>query len=66
MQRQIAVDINRLNEILENPDLEQEFQDVFSFVEIITGQNFNINELTPKNIETWNQKFDEVLKQILA
>ena len=62
----ITLDTNKLNEILENPDLEKEFQEVFSFVESITGQRFSMDNLTPENIEAWNQKFDEVLKQLLA
>lgn len=66
MKRQVIMDINKLNKVLENPELEEEFQEIFSFVETITGQHFNINDLTPKNIEIWNQKLDEVLKQLLA
>ena len=65
MRRQITFDIDKLNEILENPAFDKEFQEVFSFVETITGHNFNINDLTHKNIETWNQGFDEVLKKLL-
>jgi len=66
MKRLAIMDINKLNEVLENPDLEKDFQDVFSFVETITGQKCNLDELTPTKIETWNQKFDEVLKQLLT
>lgn len=66
MKRQVIMDINKLNKVLENPELEEEFQEIFSFVETITNQHFNINDLTPKNIEIWNQKLDEVLKQLLA
>jgi hypothetical protein len=65
MKREPAVDINRLNEVLENPDLEKDFQDVFSFVETITGQTCNLGEMTSQNIEAWNMRFDEVLKQLL-
>jgi hypothetical protein len=65
MKREFAVNIDKLNDVLENPDLEKEFQEVFSFVETITGQKINPNDLTPQNIEAWNQKFDEVLKQLL-
>ncbi len=66
MRRQNTFDIDKLNEVLENPFLEKEFQEVFSLVETITGHNFTINNFTHKNIETWNQKFDEVLKKLLA
>lgn len=66
MKRKFTMDINKLNEVLENPDLEKEFQEVFSFVETITSQKCNLNDLTPKNIEIWNQKFNEVLSQLLA
>jgi hypothetical protein len=65
MRRQITVDIDKLSEVLENPAREQEFQEVFSFVETITGHNFTISDLTQKNIENWNQKFDEALKKLL-
>jgi len=66
MERECAVDITRLNKILENPDLEKDFQDVFSFVETVTGKQYNPGELTPQNIEAWNMRFDEVLKQLLT
>ncbi len=66
MKRESAVDITRLNEVLKNPDLEKDFQDVFSFVETVTGQKCNPGELTPRNIEAWNVRFDEVLKQLLT
>ena len=66
MKRHLIMDINKLNSVLENPDLEKEFQEVFSFVETITGQKCNLDDLTPENIAIWNQKFDEVLKQLLT
>lgn len=66
MNRESAVDITRLNEVLENPDLEKDFQDVFSFVETVTGQKYNPGELTPQNVEAWNMRFDKVLKQLLT
>ena len=65
MKRKFIMDINKLNDVLENPELEKEFQEVFSFVETITGEKCNQDDLTPKNIEIWNQKFGEVLTQIL-
>ena len=61
MKREPAVDITRLNEVLENPDLEKDFQDVFSFVETITGQSCIPGKMTPQNIEAWNMRFEEVL-----
>ena len=66
MERESALDITRLNEVLENPDLEKDFQDVFSFVETITGQTCNLGEMTPQNVEAWNMRFEEVLKQLLT
>jgi len=65
MKRKFIMDINKLNDVLENPEIEKEFQEVFSFVETITGEKCNQDDLTPKNIEIWNQKFGEVLTQIL-
>jgi len=66
MKNEFTMDINKLNKVLENPELEKEFQEVFSFVETITDQKGYLDGLTPKNVETWNQKFDEVLMQLLA
>ena len=66
MKSEFTMGINKLNKVLENPELEKEFQEVFSFVETITDQKGNLDSLTPKNVETWNQKFDEVLMQLLA
>ena len=65
MKNEFTMDINKLNKVLENPELEKEFQEVFSFVETTTGKKCNPDDLTPKNIEIWNQKFGEVLTQIL-
>ena len=66
MKRKFTMDINKLNNVLENPELEKEFQEVFSFVETITGKKCNPDDFTPKNIEIWNQKFDKVLTQLLT
>ena len=66
MKNEFTMGINKLNKVLENPELEKEFQEVFSFVETITDQKGYLDGLTPKNVETWNQKFDEVLMQLLA
>jgi len=38
MKRKFTMDINKLNDVLENSELEKEFQEVFSFVETITGK----------------------------
>ena len=64
MKRRNIVDRNKLNEVLASPELEEEFQEVFSFVEDITGCKTNIDDLTPKEIEDWNNKFGEVLQQM--
>jgi hypothetical protein len=63
-EKNFTMDITKLNEALDNPDLGKELEEVFSFVETITGQKCNPDDFTPKNIEIWNQKFDEVLKQL--
>jgi hypothetical protein len=66
MKRQNAIDITRLNEILNNPELEKDYQEVFSFVQTITNGTLKSNDLTDANIETWNRKFDEVLEQLFS
>ena len=64
MEQTFPVDSNKLNDVLEDPDLEREFQEVFSFVENITGQKPHLTDLTPGNITTWNEQFDAVLKKL--
>ena len=54
----------KLKEVLNNPDREKDFQEVFSFVATITDPNATPETLTQKNIEAWNQKFDSVLEQL--
>lgn len=61
-----SVSIDRLNEILDNPNLEKEFQEVFTFVENVTGQKCNLDNLSSESIEKWNKRFDEVLKRLLS
>ena len=64
MERTFQADSNRLNDVLEHPDLEREFQEVFSFVASITGQKPNLTDLTSENITAWNKQFDAVLKKL--
>ena len=64
MKRQEAIDVTKLNEILNNPELENDYQEVFSFVRTITNGTVKPNELTDTNIETWNRRFEEVLEQL--
>jgi hypothetical protein len=64
MERTFPVDSNKLNDVLEHPHLEREFQEVFSFVESITGQKPNLTDLTSENITAWNDQFDAVLKKL--
>ena len=64
MRRQNAIDVAKLNEILNNPELEKDYQEVFSFVKTITNGSVKPNDLTDANIKTWNRKFDEVLEQL--
>ena len=66
MKRQDAIDVTKLNEILNNPDLEKDYQEVFSFVKTITNGTVKPNDLTDTNIETWNRRFDEVLEQLFS
>jgi hypothetical protein len=55
-----------LNEVVDNPNLEEEFQEVFTFVENVTVQKCNPDNLSSENIEKWNKKFDDVLKELLS
>ena len=66
MKRQDAIDVTRLNEILNNPELEKDYQEVFSFVRTITNGTVKPNELSDTNIETRNRRFDEVLEQLFS
>ena len=66
MKRQDAIDVTKLNEILNNPDLEKDYQEVFSFVKTVTNGTVKPNDLTDTNIETWNRRFDEVLEQLFS
>jgi hypothetical protein len=64
MKNKFTIDLDKFNQILKRPDLTEEFHEVFSFVETITGQQYNPDNLTSEDIVIWNQKFDEVLKQL--
>ena len=64
MKKRDADDLVKLHEFLCNPRLEEQYQEVFSFVKAITDKGPNQNELTAETIEHWNRKFDEVLKQL--
>lgn len=61
MNRKLSLDTNKVNELLENPDLEKESQDVHYFLESIIGQKFDQSNLTSKNIKTWDKKYVEAL-----
>ena len=63
-ERTLTSGSTKLKEVLNNPDREKDFQEVFSFVETITDPNATPETLTQKNIEAWNQKFDAVLEQL--
>ena len=64
MKKRDADGLIKLHEILCNPRLEEQYQDVFSFVRTLTDKGPNQNDLTADTIEHWNKKFDEVLKQL--
>ena len=64
MKKRDADDLIKLHEVLCNPTLEEQYQDVFSFVKALTDKGPNKNELTAETIEHWNKKFDEVLRQL--
>jgi hypothetical protein len=66
MKNQYTIDMDKLNNLLDSPDLEKDFQEVFSFVETVTGQQYEPDKLTSHDIELWNNKFDEVLKYLYA
>jgi len=54
------------DKVLTSPKLDsEEFQDVFAFVESITGQNISIDHLTPTEVEMWNSQFGEVIEHFL-
>ena len=65
MKSNSIADSSKLNEVLENPNLEQEFQEVFDFVKNITSEKGKIDELTSEDIEIWNKRFDETLKKLI-
>ena len=60
----MTIESTKLKDVLNNPDREKDFQEVFSFVETITDQHPAPATLTQQNIEAWNQRFDEVLEQL--
>ncbi len=64
MKNMFTVDMDKINEILAHPVHAEEFQEVFSFVETITGKKYNPDNLTFEDIAVWNQRFDEVLQQL--
>ena len=66
MKKIPSVTIDKLNEILDNPNLKKEFQEVFTFVENVTDQKCNVDNLSSESIEKWNKRFDEVLKRLLS
>jgi hypothetical protein len=63
-EKTLTRESTKLKDVLNNPDREKDFQEVFSFVETITDQHATPETLTQQNIEAWNQKFDEVLEQL--
>ena len=64
MKKRDSDDLIKLHEVLCNPSLEEQYQEVFSFVRALTDKGLHSNELTADTIENWNKKFDEVLKQL--
>ncbi len=64
MKNKFPIDMDMFNKILECPVQAEEFQEVFSFVETITGNKYNTDNLTSQDIAVWNQKFDKVLQQL--
>ena len=56
----------KLHEVFETLHLEKRFQEVFSFVETITDQDFDMQNLTSENIQIWSQKFDQVLHHLFT
>jgi hypothetical protein len=65
MKKRDANDLIKLHETLNNPALEKRYQEVFSFVKVITDKGLNPHDLTAEDIEHWNKKFDDVLGQLI-
>jgi hypothetical protein len=66
MKNKFTFNMEKLNEVLERPIYTERFQEVFSFVEAVTGRKYNPDNLTPEDIAVWNKRFDEVLQQLFA
>jgi hypothetical protein len=66
MKNKFITSMEKLNEILERPVYTEQFQEVFSFVEAITGRKCNPDHLTSEDIALWNKRFDKVLQQLFA
>ena len=66
MKNKFITSMEKLNEILERPVYTEQFQEVFSFVEAITGRKYNPDHLTSEDIALWNKRFDKVLQQLFA
>jgi hypothetical protein len=64
IQKRDTVGLIKLDEILCNPGLEEEHQEVFSFIKGLTDKGPNHNDLTAETINHWNKKFDDVLRQL--
>ena len=64
MKKRDAHDLIKLHEALCNPTLEEQYQEVFSFVRTLTDKGLHPNELTADMFEHWNERFDEVLRQL--
>lgn len=64
MKLQYTMDMERLNKVLDSPVDKKELQEVFSFVETVTGQKYKPDNLTAEDIDLWNKQYDKVLKQL--
>jgi hypothetical protein len=61
MDRKRAIDNKKVKEMLENPDLERESNEIHSFIEGIIGQKFDQRTVTSKNSKSFHQKCDEIV-----
>ena len=64
MKKRDANDLIELHKVPGNPVLEEQYQEVFSFVRALTDMGLNPTDLTANTIEHWNKKFDQVLGQL--
>ena len=66
MEHAFTPDMDTINEVLQDRAHTKELQEVFAFVEMITGRKYNPDRLTAEDINIWNKRLDEVLTRLFA